>query len=462
VLVQGLVSKPEYNGKCARVLSFDERGGRYVVALDDGQELSLKPECVVPTPPPEVTTGSTGVRERESRRRLISANQQAQSLSCEGNHCEAEQILREVLAVEKPILGAEHVDTITVETALAQLLTEQTRYAEAERMQRKLIDVASRVLGAEHQGTLANRSNLALSLSHQGKYAEAERIQREVDPVQRRVLGFEHPQTQLTLQCLAGNLSCQGKYAEAEQIQRDVYCVQKKILPADHPTTLMSADNIGIYLTRQGKYAEGEQMIREVYASAKRVLGSEHPQTLTTANNLAFCLTQQSDLDKYIEAAELFQAVVTSRRRVLGPAHPETLAVANDLASVRSQISLAQAWTGRKDAPAPATRPAVLPAGTRVLVQGLVSKPEYNGMFARVLSFDERIDRYVVALDDGKELSLKPDCVARAGCAATGCASEEANSVCGRCEAVRYCSRECQQADWKAHKPACAGARPRP
>jgi hypothetical protein len=30
--------------------------------------------------------------------------------------------------------------------------------------------------------------------------------------------------------------------------------------------------------------------------------------------------------------------------------------------------------------------------------------------------------------------------------------------VCGRCEAVRYCSRECQRADWKAHKPACAGA----
>ena len=24
-----------------------------------------------------------------------------------------------------------------------------------------------------------------------------------------------------------------------------------------------------------------------------------------------------------------------------------------------------------------------------------------------------------------------------------------------RCQAVRYCSRECQRTDWKAHKPAC-------
>ena len=77
-----------------------------------------------------------------------------------------------------------------------------------------------------------------------------------------------------------------------------------------------------------------------------------------------------------------------------------------------------------------------------------------------MLSFDARTGRYAMALDDGKELSLKAECVARAGCAAVGCASEEASSVCGRCGAVRYCSRECQRTDWKAHKPACTAAAP--
>jgi uncharacterized protein YjhX (UPF0386 family) len=93
-----------------------------------------------------------------------------------------------------------------------------------------------------------------------------------------------------------------------------------------------------------------------------------------------------------------------------------------------------------------------------VLVQRLVAKPEHNGKRARVLSFDARTGRYTVTLDDGKELSLKAECVARAGCAAAGCASAEASSMCGRCETVRYCSRECQRADWKAHKAACAAA----
>ncbi len=49
-----------------------------------------------------------------------------------------------------------------------------------------------------------------------------------------------------------------------------------------------------------------------------------------------------------------------------------------------------------------------------------IAKPEHNGKRARVVSFDARTGtgRYAVVLDDGKKLSLKAECVARAGCAA--------------------------------------------
>ena len=125
-----------------------------------------------------------------------------------------------------------------------------------------------------------------------------------------------------------------------------------------------------------------------------------------------------------------------------------------------ASLSLVELFSEYAAAPAAAGAARLLPAGTRVLVQRLVAKPEHNGKRARVLSFDARTGRYAVALDDGKELSLKAECVAKAGCAAAGCASEEASSVCARCEAVRYCSRECQRADWKAHKPVCTAAQP--
>ena len=46
VVVQNLVAKPEYNGRHARVISFDDTQGRYLVALVDGKKASLKPETV--------------------------------------------------------------------------------------------------------------------------------------------------------------------------------------------------------------------------------------------------------------------------------------------------------------------------------------------------------------------------------------------------------------------------------
>ncbi len=251
------------------------------------------------------------------------------------------------------------------------------------------------------------------------------------------------------------------RYAEAERMQRKLVDVTSRVLGAEHAITLANRSNLALALTRQEKYREAEPIQREVNRVQQRVLGPEHPQTLVTANNLAACLLAQADPSKHLEAAELLPQVIAARRRILGAAHPETVAAISDLHSARCKIKAAQSASTDSKA---ATRSAVcvLPAGTRVLMQGLVSKPEYNGKRSRVLSFDESTGRYVVALDDGKELRLRAECLARAGCALPGCSLQEASSLCGRCEAVRYCSRECQQADWTAHKPACAGPKPKP
>ena len=225
------------------------------------------------------------------------------------------------------------------------------------------------------------------------------------------------------------------------------------MLGVEHPDSLKTANNLAATLSDQGKFGDAETIQREVLGVTKRVLGVEHPGTLTSANNLASTL---SDQGRHAEAEAMLQATLASSQRILGPTHPNTLSTARALETVRARIRAKPSTKPAAPVGTGSARP--LPAGTRVLVQRLVAKPEHNGKRAHVLSFDARTGRYAVALDDGKELSLKAECVARAGCAAAGCASEEASSMCGRCEAVRYCSRECQRADWKAHKGACAAA----
>ena len=173
-----------------------------------------------------------------------------------------------------------------------------------------------------------------------------------------------------------------------------------------------------------GQYAESEHLQRKVLRGRRKEPSEEHASTLTTEANLAPSLKLRG---KNAEAERIEHEVHGVERRVLGE-EPSTLTTANNLAA---------------------------PGGTRVFMQRLA---EQNRKLARVLWFDELGGRYAVGLDDDKLLSLMPECVVRAGCAAAGCASAEARNVCARCQAVRYCSRECQRADWKAHKQACVTA----
>jgi hypothetical protein len=337
--------------------------------------------------------------------------------------------------------------------------------------------------------------NLGQSLYGDGKYAEAERMFREAHGISMRVLGAEHPETLTCASEIANCLFGKGKHAEAEQINADllrlcmlplaiegggeIVCTHERVRMLRSQHALSYGKHLAVGLLRlsmlpleqegvgeigrthehervlrsQHALLYGEHLAREVLAAQTRVLGPEHPETLNSAASLAGTLFGQR---KYTEAQPLLEATLEVERRVLGPAHPNTLNTASLLDQMRSLIRAAQPAAAMGNAARSAANQ--LPAGTRVLVQRLVAKPAHNGKRARVLSFDARTGRYAVVLDDGRELSLKAECVARAGCAAAGCASEEASSVCARCEAVRYCSRLCQRADWKAHKPACAAA----
>ena len=69
-------------------------------------------------------------------------------------------------------------------------------------MEREVLGVQRRVLGPEHPHTLTTMSHLACSLLGQGKHEDAEHMFRELLDMQRRVLGLEHPHTLATVSSL--------------------------------------------------------------------------------------------------------------------------------------------------------------------------------------------------------------------------------------------------------------------
>ena len=100
----------------------------------------------------------------ESEERLAAASNLADARGSDGQYAEAERIHREVLGVERRVLGEEHPETLTSANNLASSLWNQGKYADAERISREVLSMSRRVLGEEHPSTLKTASNLASSL----------------------------------------------------------------------------------------------------------------------------------------------------------------------------------------------------------------------------------------------------------------------------------------------------------
>jgi hypothetical protein len=128
----------------------------------------------------------------EDVQRLAAAATLANALHGQGKHAEAVTLHREVLAVERRVLGPEHSHTLATANNLASALAEQGENAEAVTMQREALVVRRRFMGPEHSHTLKAASNLARTLAQEDKHDEAATMCREVLVVQRRVRAPAH------------------------------------------------------------------------------------------------------------------------------------------------------------------------------------------------------------------------------------------------------------------------------
>ena len=247
---------------------------------------------------------------------------------------EAEMQFRELLKIEEKVFGPEHPDTLATRNSLAYTLVNQGKYSEAETEERALIRLKEKVLGPENPDTLRTRNNLGIVFEQEGKYAEAEAEDRAVIRIREKVLGPEHPLTLGTRNNLGLVLDEAGKYAEAEAEDRELIKIEERVLGPEHPDTLNTRNNLIFTLDDEGKSAAAETEAREVIKLREKVLGPEHPETIGTRDNLAEALVHQG---KYAEAEKEYRAVIELREKVVGPEHPETLEARNNLADVFAQ-----------------------------------------------------------------------------------------------------------------------------
>ena len=202
--------------------------------------------------------------------------------SC-GKYAAAVRIGRAVVFSFRKELGDEHEHTLRSMSSLAVTLGHQGNHADAESILREVAATQRRI--GDVEGLFSSEINLASSMLKLGKYADAERAFRVVARRVEREFGAEDTKT-LQVKCnLACSLDYQGKLSEADAIHHEVNEIRRRTLGAEHPETLLGQANMAS--ARLSRYSDAEGMLRNTLSVMRRALGEEHPYVTATERNLA-------------------------------------------------------------------------------------------------------------------------------------------------------------------------------
>ncbi len=248
----------------------------------------------------------------------------------QGDYCQAERLIRELLEYEIALYGNEHQEVLTTQHNLAWVIHAQGNYNEALTLYQSILEVRQQILGDEHPHTLTTQHQLANVLYSQGAYAKATDRYQSVLRIRQQMLGDEHPDTLLTLHNLARVLYIQGYQAEALNLYEAVLEIRQRVLGMQHPHTLITKHQLAGALYDQGNFTKAFYMYQSILAIQKQILGMNHPHTLITHHNLANVLKAQKS---YVEAFDIYQSVFTIRQKVLGTEHPDTLITQSSIAT---------------------------------------------------------------------------------------------------------------------------------
>ncbi|MGW3935285.1 alpha/beta hydrolase [Streptomyces sp. NBC_00258] len=203
-----------------------------------------------------------------------------------GEHREAEEELREVVAGRTAALGEKHSDTLASRHKLARAILEQNRWAEAEQVLSAVVEDERQnpERGPEHSDTLVVWHSLARAVMLQGRIREAGADLREILRIRLATGEPGTPETLHVRETLARCLREQERPVEAErEIRSALECAQRS---ADSHPALRLRYQLGIALLMQVRVPETLVLFRELLDDQRRVLGEGHPEVRLTSDLL--------------------------------------------------------------------------------------------------------------------------------------------------------------------------------
>ena len=218
--------------------------------------------------------------------------------------------------------GADSIETVHSEIALASMMASWNKLEEAEPLLIEALQRAERLLPPDDPARYTALNDLGVLLDSVGKHQQAAEALERALAGRRRVLGPTHQQVFITI----GNLAL--AYDHLGQPQRSLDSMLEALqiaetLPEPPRIALLGLNNnIGATLQDFDRDSEAAPYLRKAADMANDYLGPAHPDTLTIMGNLAGL---EGSLGDPVRGAELYDEVVKQRTALYGFTAADTL-----------------------------------------------------------------------------------------------------------------------------------------
>lgn len=224
----------------------------------------------------------------------------------------AEPAIRELLALQRRMLGDDHRQTMASINNLGAVLLGQGRYDDAEPLLQEALERRTRILGQSSEAAASTMNNLVVLYNYTGRNADSAELLPRMLAVLREVHSDTHPQTMLAMVNLGVTYLRLQRDEEAIPLLEEALTLRTSVFGAEHRRTLSVASSLAAGYGRVGLYEKQEALLTETLAAQERVLGPQHFDTILTRMNLARVPYDRGDYEAaaigYANAAEQFAA----------------------------------------------------------------------------------------------------------------------------------------------------------
>jgi len=299
--------------------------------------------------------GKPTADQQEKIKQLKQLLAEAPQLQAVGQVAKAIVSAEKALALERELLGKEHLLIADLLRFLGRLHEEREDFAAARTVRAEAAAMLTRLVGKGHwkvadagreladgerlAGLAAEerqqlRQAAALSqrvkrMYSQGQYREALDAAREVVAIRGKLLGESHPVYATSLHNLAFLYQSMGDSARALPLYEQARALTRKALGESHPAYATSLNNLAALYESRSDYAKALPLLEQARALNKQVLGESHPGYALSLNNLAALYQALGD---HAKALPLFEQARALRKQVLGENHPDYATSLNSLA----------------------------------------------------------------------------------------------------------------------------------